>query len=153
MLWIFVALEVDVAIICASAPVLKPLFRRYFNNSINRSFSNAPRAIGSKNTRRNDLETAASFHDVFQEQVELGSVDRKMISGETQKPLPAIPTNGNGLVIRKDDRTSEESVFIIQQMEIEVGEPTRLAGGQEKKGKRSKRFSDITASKEPWSGV
>ncbi|KFZ06669.1 hypothetical protein V501_07194 [Pseudogymnoascus sp. VKM F-4519 (FW-2642)] len=32
ILWILVALEVDVALICASAPTLKPTFRRYFHS-------------------------------------------------------------------------------------------------------------------------
>ena len=33
MTWIYIAVEVDIAMICASAPALKPLFKHYIHRS------------------------------------------------------------------------------------------------------------------------
>lgn len=147
----FVAVEVDIALICASAPVLKPLFRRYFNNSSQgtNSYGIQPRA--SKN-QQHHVESGVSFQDAFQVPVELGSVDHTKISDETQKPLPPVPETGKGFGLKKDD-TSEESVFVIQQMEIEEIKPSKAGRSRPRNGERCQRLSEVWARKEPWTGV
>jgi hypothetical protein len=151
VLWIFVALEVDIALICASAPVLKPLFRRYFNNSIHSTNSHGANRRASRNLQHR-VESGMSFQDAFQVPVELGPVDHTKISGETQKPLPPVPESDKGFVLKKDDN-SEESVFIIQQVEIESGKPAKACGSRPRNGERCQRLNELWARKEPWSGV
>ncbi|KAE8446570.1 hypothetical protein EG329_011902 [Mollisiaceae sp. DMI_Dod_QoI] len=118
ILWIFVALEVDVALICASAPVLKPLFKRYFkNNSSNRSTNSESRfrrRTPPRNQLEDHLETGISFEDSFQVPVELGSLDHERGVGKGKKPLHARPFSEEGLEVRKGgDDESDESVFIV----------------------------------------
>ncbi|KAE9368311.1 hypothetical protein N431DRAFT_347037 [Stipitochalara longipes BDJ] len=151
MLWIFVALEVDIALICASAPVLKPLFRRYLNSSSNSTGSHGFHKRSSKNPQHR-VESGVSFQDAFQVPVELGSVDHAKISGENQKPLPPVPESDTGIVLRKDDN-SDESVFIIQQMEVEERKPAKACGSRSKNGERCQKLNELWARKEPWSGV
>jgi hypothetical protein len=146
-----VALEVDIALICASAPVLKPLFRRYFNNPSNSTSSLGFRTRTSNNPEHR-VESGMSFQDSFQVPVELGSVDHTKISGENQKPLPPVPEIEKGFVLRKDDN-SEESFFIIQQTEAEERKPTKACGIRKKNGERCQKLNELWARKEPWSGV
>jgi hypothetical protein len=147
-----VALEVDIALICASAPVLKPLFRRYFNSSTRSTSSlNLPKRR-SEIQRADHLETGLSFQDSFQVPVELGPVDHRKISGETHKPLPNLPMRDNTFVARKDDN-SEESVFVIQQVEIDEIKPSKPGKNRLRNGERCQRLNDLWARKEPWSGV
>ncbi len=145
------ALEVDIALICASAPVLKPLFRRYFNNPSNSTSSLGFRTRTSNNPEHR-VESGMSFQDSFQVPVELGSVDHTKISGENQKPLPPVPESEKGFVLRKDDN-SEESFFIIQQTEAEERKPTKACGSRTKNGVRCQKLNELWARNEPWSGV
>lgn len=80
-------------------------------------------------------------------------MDHSKISGETQKPLPATPHSESGLSMKKGDDKSEESVFVIQQVEIDVRKPTRAGCSRAKNGERCQRLNDLWARKEPWSGV
>jgi len=115
ILWIFVALEAGIALICAFAPVPKPLFRRYLNNASNNSSNHGFWRRAPKSSQRADhLETGRPFRDACQVPIELGSVDHSNIIGETQKPLPATPHSESGLSIKKDDGKSGESVLMIQ---------------------------------------
>jgi hypothetical protein len=93
-----------------------------------------------------------SFQDSFQVPVELGPVDHTKISGETQKPFPNVPTRDSSFVARKDDN-SEESVFVIQQVEIDEMKPSRPGKNKPRNGERCQRLNDLWAKKEPWSGV
>jgi len=93
-----------------------------------------------------------SFQDSFQVPIELGSVDHTKISGENQKPLPPVPESDKSFGIKKDDN-SEESVFIIQQTEVEERKPTKACGSRAKNGERCQKLNELWARKEPWSGV
>jgi hypothetical protein len=158
ILWMFVALEVDIALICASAPVLKPLFRRYFNNSIYNTGSHEIRTRASLN-QQHRVESGMSFQDAFEVPVELGSVDHAKISGETQKPLPPVPEGNKKAYLKKDDNSDGESVFIIQQVEINEGKPAKAGGSRipcgsrTRNGERCQRLNELWARKEPWSGI
>jgi hypothetical protein len=132
--------------------VLKPLFRRYFNTTGHSSTSYGSRRRTAKNTHDGRLEAGLSFQDAFQVPVELGSVDHAKISGETNKPLPNIPLSDTEYVPKKDD-SSEGSVFVIQQVEVDEPKPKRLGGIRCKNGERCQRLNDLWARKEPWSGV
>jgi hypothetical protein len=93
-----------------------------------------------------------SFQDSFQVPVELGSVDHTKISGENQKPLPPVPESDKNFAVRKDDN-SEESVFIIQQVEVDEGKPAKACESRAKNGDRCQKLNELWARKEPWSGV
>jgi hypothetical protein len=148
----FVALEVDIALICASAPVLKPLFRRYFNNSIYNTGSHKIRTRASLNQECR-AESGLSFRDAFQVPVELGSVDHTKINGETQKPLPPVPESEKGFILKKDDNSDGESMFIIQQMDIEERKPANACCSRTRNGGRCQKLNELWARKEPCSGV
>jgi hypothetical protein len=154
ILWIFVALEVDVALICASAPVIKPLFRRYFNNS--NSSHSASNHYGlsrrAAKSQHGHLEAGLSFHDAFEVPVELHSVNHSNLSNETQKPLPSIPPHSDTKPAKKDNDDSDESVFIIQQVEIDPKKSMKFGCGRGK-GERCQKINELWARKEPWSGV
>jgi hypothetical protein len=152
ILWMLVALEVDIALICASAPVLKPLFRRYFNNSSYNAGSHEILTRASLNQERR-AESGMSFRDAFQVPVELGSVDHTKISDETQRPLPPVPESEKGLVFKKDDNSDGESMFVIQQMEIEERKPANACCSQTRSGGRCQKLNELWARKELSSGV
>jgi len=146
-----VALEVDIALICASAPVLKPLFRRYFNNSSYNAGSHEMLTRAPLNQERR-AESGMSFQDAFQV-VELGSVDHTKISGETQKPLPPVPESEKGFVLKKDENSDGESMFIIQQLEIEERKPANACCSRTRSGGRCQKLNELWARQEPCSGV
>jgi hypothetical protein len=94
-----------------------------------------------------------SFQDAFQVPVELGSVDHTKISGETQKPLPPVPESEKGSVLKKDDNSDDESMFIIQQMEIEERKPANACCSRTRNGGRCQKLNELWARKDPCSGV
>jgi hypothetical protein len=78
MTWVYIAVEVDTAMICASAPALKPLFKHYIHPS-----SRGPKYY--HNGRSRDTE---SGNDVgVQKEIRLSSIVRQGISQTDMREL------------------------------------------------------------------
>jgi hypothetical protein len=109
ILWIFVALEVDIALICASAPALKPLFKQYF-----RGTTNVDKVGSHQGYRRQPSRIQVGPADVeagsrFAERVELYRVEiPKNVHSHAEKALPPEPWARDGHVLKKEDSESEE---------------------------------------------
>jgi hypothetical protein len=114
ILWIFVAVEVDIALICASAPALKPLFKRYFKGT-----TTVDTVDSHQGYRRQPSRTQARSVDVeagrrFPERVELHRVEiPKSLPSHIEKALPPEPWARDGHVLKKEDSESEEFLVFV----------------------------------------
>ncbi len=71
IVWIFIALEEDVALICASAPAFKPLFKRNFSGTTNFHAMSSHHRYRRQTSRTRAKSADFEGWSRFAEQVEL----------------------------------------------------------------------------------
>jgi len=119
----FVALEVDIALICASAPALKPLFKRYFKGTTivemadsRREYQRQPSRCHVRGGGVVDIEAGTrSPGPVELQRVRVSKtcslIHASKMGGHVEKALPPEPWARHGCILKKEDSESEEFWF------------------------------------------
>ena len=150
LLWIFVALEVDIALICASAPTLKPLFKRFFRGTNADVDSYECHKYPCQSYGSGHARTDPEASTQCPEPVKLDQIDTFKNDSRMQYTTHTNTRSRDGHSFTKEDSESEESIIVLQHPDVREIASARI------KGPDDWRVLDTWhpwKRKETWSGI